>query len=218
MTLPIESPPKPGAHLLRVCAAAWLLLISGAVIVNHVALSRLLEENQSSTQNVEFAALSGMVAEMAQELGAIERRSEPATQASLASVRQALEERLSGIEQGIADRVPASELASLRARLDQIEARVQRTRQVSPPSAPAQRQPPAESAQSRIAEPPFRLLGTELRAGERFLSIAPEGSASLSAVRVLRPGETEGGWRLESLDARTAVLSFEGQVRQLAVP
>ena len=218
MTLPSESPPKPRVRVLHVCAATWLLLISTAVIVNHVALSRLLEEKQSSTQSVEFAALSGMVAELAQGLSAIERQPAPVTQAGLASVHQALEERLSGIEQSVADQVPVSELASLRKRLDEIEARTQRARQVSPPAAPAPRPPQTESVQPRIVEPPFRLLGTELRAGERFLSVAPEGAASLSAVRILRPGEIESGWRLESLDGHTAVFSFEGQVRQLAVP
>lgn len=218
MTFPAESTTTSRTRLLRVCAATWLLLISAAVIVNHVALSRLLDETRSNSQSAEFAALSGLVTELVQQMDAIERRPAPVTQASFTSARQALEERLSRLELSAADHAAASEMASLRSRLDEIEARAARPQPPTPPAAPARRAPPAEAARPRIVEPPFRLLGVELRGGERFLSIAPADTRSLAQARVLRPGETEGGWRLDALDGRTAVFSFEGQVRQLAVP
>ena len=88
----------------------------------------------------------------------------------------------------------------------------------APAAAPPRRPPPAEAARPTTVEPPFRLLDIELRAGERFLSIAPADSRSLAAVRVLRLGETESGWRLESLEGRTATFLFNGQARRLSVP
>ena len=41
MTLPPDFHPASRTRLLQVAAATWLLLVSAAVVVNHVALSRL---------------------------------------------------------------------------------------------------------------------------------------------------------------------------------
>ena len=109
-------------------------------------------------------------------------------------------------------------MASLRSRLDEIEARAARPQPPTPPAAPARRAPPAEAARPRIVEPPFRLLGVELRGGERFLSVAPMAATSLGSVRLLREGDAEGGWHLQSIEARVAVFRVDGQVQRLAVP
>ena len=219
MRIPLESPPARRVRFLHVVTATWLLLISLAVIVDHVALSRLAEDSQAGVQSARIAVLEQTLSEWGQRVDAIERRPEALTQEGFVGVRQAIEERLARIEQSAADHAAAGELALLKERLDRLEARVVSTRQApTPQAAPTPRPAPPEPTPPRIAEPPFRLLGTELRAGERFLSIAPSGSRSLAEIRILRPGESQDGWRLDSLDGRTAVFSFGGQVRQLAVP
>ena len=219
MRIPLESSPARRVRPLHVVTTAWLSLISLVVIVDHVALSRLAEDSQASAQSARIAVLEQTLSEWGQRVDVIERRPEALTQEGFVGVRRAIEERLSRVEQSAADHAAASELALLKEHVDRLEARVERTRQApAPQAAPAPRPAPTESARPRIVEPPFRVLGAELRAGERFLSIAPAGSGSLAEVRVLRPGESLDGWRLDSLDARTAVFSFEGQVRQLAVP
>lgn len=190
MTLPPDFHPTSRTRLLQVAAATWLLLVSAAVVVNHVSLSRLAEDARASAPAIEVALLDSRLTELELLTDSTGHELEPLTQASLDTVRQALEERL--------------------ARLEQAD--------TEPPAAPARRPPPAEAARPATVEPPFRLLDIELRAGERFLSIAPADSRSLAAVRVLRLGETESGWRLESLEGRTATFLFNGQARRLNVP
>lgn len=219
MSIPIDSPSARRVRPLHVVATTWLSLISLVVIVDHVALSRLAEDNQTSAQSARIAVLEQTLSEWGQRVDAVERRPEAPTREDFVGARQAIEERLSRVEQSAADHAAASELTLLEERMARLEARVEKAPQAPPPPpAPARRPPPAEPPKPRIVEPPFRPLGIELRAGERFLSIAPADPRSLAEVRLLRPGETEGGWRLESLDAGTAVFSFEGQVRQLTVP
>jgi len=108
---------------------------------------------------------------------------------------------------------------NLQKRLDQIEARLTEARAGigTPPTAPA-RQPAAGPRPPRptTVEPPFPAAGHFSTCWgapvERFLSIAPADSRSLASVRVLRPGETEGGCKLESLDGGTAPFCSTGQV------
>jgi hypothetical protein len=218
MTIAAESRPAR-IRLLRVAAATWLSLVSAAVIVDHVVLSRLANDIQISTQNVQATLLKGRLAELERRVDATERRPAQQTQASFDTVRQTLEERLAKLEQEPPTHTAAADVEHLQSRLEQLEARLKQVRQPpAPVVAPVHRPPPAEAAKPLTVEPPFRLLGIDLRAGERFLSIAPAGTRSLADARVLRLGEVESGWQLESLEGRTAVFRFEGQARQLTVP
>ena len=62
------------------------------------------------------------------------------------------------------------------------------------------------------------MIGVELRAGERFLSILPTDAAALAQARLLRAGETEAGWRLEVMEDGAAVFRHGDEVRRLTVP
>ncbi len=219
MTLPPDFHPTSRTRLLRVAAATWLLLVSAAVVVNHVSLSRLAEEVRASAPAIEVTLLDVRLTELESRTDSTEHQIEPLTQASLDAVRQALEERLARLEQADPAQDVATDIAHLQSRVEQLEARLKEVRQTpAPAAAPPRRPPPAEAARPTATEPPFRLLDIELRAGERFLSIAPADSRSLASVRVLRLGETESGWRLESLEGRTATFLFNGQARRLSVP
>jgi len=219
MSFPAESRPQSRARLLHVAAATWLLLISAAVIIDHVALSRLADNVQASAPNIQVAMLDSRLADLERRMDAADRRPASLTQDSFDAARQALEARLVTLEQAASTQATAADIALLQRRLEQLEVRVREVRQVPPlAAAPARRPPPAEAARPATPEPPFRLLGIELRAGERFLSIAPVGARSLAEARVLRLGETESGWQLEALEGRTAVFRFDGQTRQLALP
>jgi hypothetical protein len=62
------------------------------------------------------------------------------------------------------------------------------------------------------------VIGAELRAGERFLAILPSASSALTQVRLLRPGETEAGWHLESIEGSSALFRHGDDTRRLPVP
>lgn len=220
MSFPAESRPQSRARLLRVAAATWLLLISAAVIIDHVALFRLADDVQASAPSLQVAMLDSRLTDLERRMDAADRQPASLTQSSLDATRQALEERLAVLEQTASTpQTAAADIAPLQSRVEQLEARMREVRQApAPATAPARRPPPADTARPALAEPPFRLLGIELRAGERFLSIAPADARSLAEARVLRLGETESGWQLEALEGQTAVFRFDGQTRQLAVP
>ena len=208
--------PSNRTRLLKIAATAWLLFISAAVVINHVALSRLNEDIQSNTLEPQITLLEHRLGELNQQVEDALDRPNPVPPADLDAIRQAMEIRLSAMEQAISEQPPVPDLAPLENRLDQFEAHLQELRQPPPPAARStQRSPPAKPA---VTDPPFQVLSIELRAGERFLSIAPNGHRSLADARVIRPGETLGGWLLESLTGNSATFHVDGQVRHLSVP
>lgn len=205
------------ATLTRVAVATWLLLISAAVVIDHVALSRLAEQLETRAAAPRVDALEQQLAELAQQ--AEQSRQEPnaLSQARYESDRLALEQRLNAIEQSLGNRQSATDLLPLQARVEQLEARLLALRPSKPPAARPRPSSPA-AARPAPAEPPFQIVGVELRAGERFLSILPAGAAAVSQVRLLRPSEAEAGWRFDTLDGTTAVFRQGDEIRRLAIP
>lgn len=60
--------------------------------------------------------------------------------------------------------------------------------------------------------------GVELRAGEHFVSVMPADGTGLADVRLLRAGESEGGWRLDGIERDGAVFRQGDEIRRLPIP
>ena len=200
--------------LLRVAAATWLLLISAVVVIDHVILSTRADRTEDAVPATQLSELEAQLAELARELE--QQRQEPAALplGRYESERVALDQRLAELEQALNDR-PTVDLESLQTRIDRLEVRLANVR--SAPTA-ASRPPVRAPARPRPIEPSFRVIGVELRAGERFLSILPTDAAALAQARLLRAGETETGWRLEVIEDGGAVFRHGDEVRRLTVP
>jgi len=200
--------------LLRVAAATWLLLISAAVVIDHVSLTTQAEEAEDAMPGMPVTLLEARLAELAREIE--QQRQGPAALplGRYESERVALDQRLEALEQAVDDR-PTIDLQSLQTRIDRLEVRLATVR--SAPTA-ASRPPVRAPARPRPIEPSFRVIGVELRAGERFLSILPTDAAALAQARLLRAGETEAGWRLEVMEDGAAVFRHGDEVRRLTVP
>ena len=200
--------------LLRVAAATWLLLISAVVVIDHVILSTRADRTEDAVPATQLSELEAQLAELAREIE--QQRQEPAALplGRYESERVALDQRLEALEQAIDDR-PTIDLQSLQTRIDRLEVRLATVR--SAPTA-ASRPPVRAPARPRPIEPSFRVIGVELRAGERFLSILPADAAALAQARLLRAGETEAGWRLEVMEDGGAVFRHGDEVRRLTVP
>ena len=200
--------------LLRVAAATWLLLISAAVVIDHVSLTTQAEEAEDAMPSMSVTLLEARLAELAREIE--QQRQAPAALplGRYESERVALDQRLEALEQAV-DYRPTIDLQSLQTRIDRLEVRLATVR-----SAPttASRLPVRAPARPRPIEPSFRVIGVELRAGERFLSILPTDAAALAQARLLRAGETEAGWRLEVMEDGAAVFRHGDEVRRLTVP
>lgn len=200
--------------LLRVAAATWLLLISAVVVIDHVILLTRADRTDDAVPAMQLSELEAQLAELARELE--QQRQGPAALplGRYESERVALDQRLEALEQAVDDR-PTIDLQSLQTRIDRLEVRLATVR--SAPTA-ASRPPVRAPARPRHVEPSFRVIGVELRAGERFLSILPADAAALAQARLLRAGETEAGWRLEVMEDGGAVFRHGDEVRRLTVP
>jgi hypothetical protein len=200
---------------MRVAVVTWLLLISGAVAINHVALSGLATQVETHAPSLQVAALEKRLTELIQQVEHIQQQPDALPQARYEAEREVLEQRLSAIEAAFGNQPAADNLLPLQARLEQLEMRLS----APPPALPT---PPrlraAAHAKPKAIEPPFRVIGTELRADEQFLSILPAASDALTQVRLLRPGETEAGWHLEAIETNTAVFRYGADSRRLPIP
>lgn len=200
--------------VLRVAAATWLLLISAVVVIDHVILSTRADRTEDAVPAMQLSELEAQLAELAREIE--QQRQGPAALplGRYESERVALDQRLAVVERAVDDR-PTIDLQSLQTRIDRLEVRLATVR--SAPTA-ASRPPVRAPARPRHVEPSFRVIGVELRAGERFLSILPADAAALAQARLLRAGETEAGWRLEVMEDGAAVFRHGDEVRRLTVP
>lgn len=200
--------------LLRMAAATWLLLISAVVVIDHVILSTRADRTEDAVPAMQLSELEAQLAELAREIE--QQRQGPAALRweRYESERVALDQRLAALEQALNDR-PTVDLEPLQTRIDRLEVRLANVR--SAPTA-ASRPPVRAPARPRPIEPSFRVIGVELRAGERFLSILPTDAAALAQARLLRAGETETGWRLEVIEDGGAVFRHGDEVRRLTVP
>ena len=77
---------------------------------------------------------------------------------------------------------------------------------------------PPQAAKPKAPEPPFNVVGLELRGGERFVSIASRGATSLTDLRLLREGESIGAWQLQTIDAHAVVFLVDDQTVRVALP
>jgi len=211
--------PFPGDEPQRrrwfvIAGCAWLLFVSVLAIINSVGLSRLAEQSRSSAQDTHLQALTARVGDLEQQIEAIMRQPKPIAQADLDAVRQVLEERLAQTEQAQAADDHADEVQALQARIGAIEARLKRA---APAVAAAPRRAP-EPAKPQTPVPPFNVIGLELRGGERFLSVAAPGAASVVDISLLRVGDAAGAWHLQAIEARAAVFGVDGQTVRIPLP
>ncbi|MCW5233399.1 hypothetical protein [Verminephrobacter eiseniae] len=215
MTITVPNSDRRRTTLLHVASAIWFLIVSAALVTGHVALWNLTEQTESRAPVDQVTALEGRVTDLAQQVE-LQHQQQPVAvpQARYDADRQALEQHLAEIKQALGERLTTDSLQALQARVAQLETRS------------AQRQIPAVTVRPRAAdpvpskptEPSFQVVGVELRAGERFVSILPTGATALAQVRLLRVGEEEAGWRLETIDGTSAVFRQAGETRRVSIP
>lgn len=131
-------------------------------------------------------------------------------------------ERLKGAPQA---QLSDAALQPLELRLSAIEEQLAKVRLQGAPQPQVKsagtdhKTKPLHSPRHETPTPPFSVMGSDLRGPERFLSLQPLGEQSLRSVRLLQPGETFGGWRLDHLNTSTAVFSNSGQTtHNFAIP
>ena len=196
----------------------WLWLIGLSVFV---ALGYQTMNDQADQERLDsrLQRLEARSAGLVESIEAIQQRPAVATAADLKDTRQVLEARAAQVEKTLSGYAAADDLQALRAEVEQIKAR-QTAAPVPRAAAPAQ--PRASGKAAAKPEPPplpFRVVGAELRAGQRSVSVAPSSADfTPDQLQVLLPGDALGPWRLQAIEGNTAVFQAGDQTRRVAIP
>ena len=208
---------RPAAAVV-VQSLLWLWLIGLSVFV---ALGYQTMNDQADQERLDsrLQRLEARSAGLVESIEAIQQRSAVATAADLKDTRQVLEARAAQVEKTLSGYAAADDLQALRAEVEQIKAR-QTAAPVPRAAAPAQ--PRASGKAAAKPEPPplpFRVVGAELRAGQRSVSVAPSSADfTPDQLQVLLPGDALGPWRLQAIEGNTAVFQAGDQTRRVAIP
>ncbi|SFW34569.1 hypothetical protein [Nitrosovibrio sp. Nv17] len=191
----------------------WLIGLSVLVALGYQAMNDQADQERLDSR---LQRLEAQAAGLAETVEAIQQRPAVATAADLKDTRQILEARAAQVEKSLSAYAAADDLQALRAEVEQVMARQTAARA----AAPAQPRAPSKSAAK--PEPPplsFRIVGAELRAGERSVSVAPSsGDFTPDQLQVLLPGDAVGPWRLQAVEGNTAVFQAGDQTRRVAIP
>ena len=208
--------PRP----LGIVLVAWLLLVSALAIVDHVRLSRSRDAHGPTAPSPQIVELERHVAALEASVSTIRRQPVPVTAARYEAAERAQDARFARIETSLANVVHMTDVAPLGEQLTHLKAEVWRLRHTLPPRPLARERASSPGSVRHPVEvpPPFVVLGTELRGGEEFLTVAPRDAQSLFEVRVLRQGETDGNWTLEAIEGRTAVFVTANRVERVPIP
>ncbi|MEL5345820.1 hypothetical protein PTR23_13980 [Serratia nevei] len=212
-----QSARRPAA-VVMVQSLLWLWLIGLSVFV---ALGYQTMNDQADQERLDsrLQRLEARAAGLVESIEAIQQRSAVATAADLKDTRQVLEARAAQVEKTLSGYAAADDLQALRAEVEQIKAR-QTAAPVPRAAAPAQ--PRASGKAAAKPEPPplpFRVVGAELRAGQRSVSVAPSSADfTPDQLQVLLPGDALGPWHLQAIEGNTAVFQAGNQTRHVAIP
>ena len=208
---------RPAAAVV-VQSLLWLWLIGLSVFV---ALGYQTMNDQADQERLDsrLQRLEARSAGLVESIEAIQQRPAVATAADLKDTRQVLEARAAQVEKTLSGYAAADDLQALRAEVEQIKAR-QTAAPVPRAAAPARRRTSGKAAAKPEPPPlPFRVVGAELRAGQRSVSVAPSSADfTPDQLQVLLPGDALGPWRLQAIEGNTAVFQAGDQTRRVAIP
>ena len=191
----------------------WLIGLSVLIALGYQAMNDQADQDRLNSRLQRLEALATGLAETVE---AIQQRPAVATAADLKDTRQILEARAAQVEQSLSDYAAAADLQALRAEVEQVKTRQTAARAAAPAQPRSGNKPTAKPEPPPL---PFRIVGAELRAGERSVSVAPSsGDFTPDQLQVLLPGDAVGPWRLQAVEGSTAVFQAGDQTRHVAIP
>jgi hypothetical protein len=214
LTSPAKNTLSP---LMPWLAFAWLLGLSGVLMLQQVSISDLIEQSRDNDQYLQMQSALERIKHLEQYREQTEKRPPPIVQQDLDALREALEKRLTELEQALPDAQAAIELQAIKDQVQSLAAKLETLTQ--PPvnnAMPVTKTNVRRSEQGSVQ--PFQVIGFELRGGERFLAIATGSRKTLEQIGLMRPGDSVGRWQLENFESQTAVFRVAGKVRRVTVP
>ncbi|MBD9368021.1 MULTISPECIES: hypothetical protein [Gammaproteobacteria] len=191
----------------------WLIGLSVLVALGYQAMNDQTDQERLDSR---LQRLEAQATGLAENIEAIQQRPAIATAADLKDTRQILEARAAQVEKSLSAYAAADDLQALRAEVEQVKARQTAARAAAPDQPRTMNKPTAKPEPPPL---PFRIVGAELRAGERSVSVAPSnGDFTPDQLQVLLPGDAVGPWRLQAVEGNTAVFQAGDQTRRVAIP
>ncbi|TKY80230.1 hypothetical protein EDI29_22210 [Pectobacterium polonicum] len=195
---------------------AWLSVLTVFIGLSYRAIAELAERKQVDASMQQIHVLEESVTELADSMQVLQTHTLPASTTALRELQQNLENRLAQIEQMQENQASTQAVQTLRDELERLKSQLDVARP-SPPTTHSTASPAATAP--RKMPFPFRILGLELRAGQRMVSLAPASGKLLSnQIQLVSLGETVDQWRLDAIEGDTAIFSRAGQTRRLAIP
>ena len=191
----------------------WLIGLSVLMALGYQAMNDQADQDRLDSRLQRLEAQATGLAEIVE---AIQQRPAVATAADLKDTRELLEARAAQVETTLSGYAAADDLQALRTEVEQIKTRQTVARAAAPAQPCSPNRPTAKPEPPRL---PFRIVGAELRAGQRSLSVAPSaGSYTPDQLEVLLPGDSLGPWRFQAVEGNSAVFQAGDQTRRVAIP
>ncbi|MBQ4762008.1 hypothetical protein F9U43_04595 [Pectobacterium versatile] len=203
--------------IIRLLVWVWLGVLTALAVLNYRATANLVKREQVDASLQQVQVLEGRLTELADSIQALEARPVPASATALRSMQQSLETHIAQMEQTQENYASTQVVQTLRDQLAQLKSQQTAATQ-NAPTTTSRTTNPTVTAPKKMPFP-FRILGLELRAGQRMVSIAPaSGEPAPAQIQLVLPGETVNQWRLETIDGDTAIFSRTGQIHRLTIP
>ncbi|GKX37627.1 hypothetical protein PZA22_17330 [Pectobacterium polaris] len=195
---------------------AWLSVLTVFIGLSYRTIAELAERKQVDASMQQIRVLEESVTELADSMQVLQTHTLPASATALRELQQNLENRLAQIEQMQENQASTQSVQTLRDELERLKSQQAVAR--PSPSTTHRTAGPATTTPRKMPFP-FRILGLELRAGQRMVSLAPaSGKLSSNQIQLVSLGETVDQWRLDAIEGDTAIFSRAGQTRRLAIP
>lgn len=199
--------------LTRVVMVAWLTLLSVGLVALALSLTRLDAQRRQDAPDVQIAELQTRALGLEAFRASVEAAPAVVTESDFQQARAHWQQQWDTLDQRQQDLANATDLAALQSRLDALVQQINTAKPIANKPRPRAAKPRATPT-----APIFQLLAIESRGGEQFLAIQPNGTTGLAAVRLLRVGDAEGRWQLETLESRSALFRVGQQTRRLPLP
>lgn len=210
--------PSRATRLTRIVVLVWLVVLTVAAAVFGANIARLQQSPQTRAIETAMDTLQARITVLETFKSESERKPAGLPRNEFLALREGWDQRLNLLEQTQQAKANGNDLEALRERLDALEHSVKTA--VSCPKPVARKPRTRAMVQRRTAStaPDFTLRGIELRGGERFLALAPNGGTALNQVQLLAVGEAQGRWQLQAIEGRSALFLVDQQMRRLTVP
>lgn len=202
----------------------WLIVLSSLSLLNLAMIAENDQSTKGSEYDSQFQQIFAQLALYSERLES--QQQDPAVKHSdLTNVQQELYGRIQAISEQLNQYALKKDVAELQNRIAANNERISKIEteistlsiQIHSLKDTAQPKTKTVAKSNAVYSPPFKVLGAELRGGERMLVILPHSKKSIDDVQLISAGQRYGNWQLQSFNSKNAVFTVGNKTRRLAI-